>query len=274
MQPNTTKGTFLVATVLCLACSLLVSVAAVGLRPIQKENRLLKLRRNVLIAAGLWQEDFTNEDIDRLFENIDTVLVNLPRAPDAAWEAGTINTTLDPADYDPRKAASDPQMQVPIPDEMDIAGIKRREPVARVFLVRGEDGNVEQIVLPVYGKGLWSTLYGFLALDEDTRTVRGITFYQHGETPGLGGEIDNPTWKAQWGGKVAYNEQWQPQIDVVKGSVDPGDPDLEAKVDGLSGATITSNGVEGLVNYWLGDDAFGPFLERLRDGELSLPETE
>ena len=126
---------------------------------------------------------------------------------------------------------------------------------------------VDQIVLPVYGKGLWSTLYGFLALAADTRTVRGITFYQHAETPGLGGEVDNDDWKAQWIGRVALDDEYQPQIDVVRGVADP---DTDYQVDGLSGATITSNGVEGLVDYWLGDDGFGPFLERFRNGELEL----
>ena len=159
-----------------------------------------------------------------------------------------------------------PDQQVEIPGDIDVGGIKRREPVARVFLVM-VDGEVDQIVLPVYGKGLWSTLYGFLSLDADSRTVRGITFYKHAETPGLGGEIDNDDWKALWIGRVAMNDEYQPQIDVVKGVADPAET---SQVDGLSGATITSNGVEGLVNYWLSDDAFGPFLTRFRNGELNL----
>ena len=265
MKPDSTKRTFTVAFVLCLVCSLLVSVAAVGLRPLQKRNQELKLRRNVLKAAGLWQEEFTDQDVNATFESIEAILVNLPRSEEIG-EAGTINVTKDVATYDTRRAANDPDQQVLIPDGIDAAGIKRREPVARVFLVMNE-GAVDQIVLPVYGKGLWSTLYGFLALDADTRTVRGITFYEHAETPGLGGEIDNDDWKAQWAGKVALDDEYQPQIDVVKGVADP---DAANQVDGLSGATITSNGVEGLVEYWLGEDAFGPFLERFRNGELNL----
>jgi len=270
MQPNSVKGTFLVAATLCLVCSLLVSATAVGLRPLQKRNQQLKLRKNVLIAAGLWQDDFTDADVDRLFESVDTVLVNLPGRTEDAPEAGTLNQELDPATYDQTKASKQPASSVKIPEDQDIAKIRRREMVSAVYVVRGEDGAVEKLVLPVYGKGLWSTLYGFLALDADLKTIRGITFYKHGETPGLGGEVDNPAWKAQWDGKVAFDAQGRPQIDVVKGSVAPSDPDRDAKVDGLSGATITSKGVEGLVQYWLGDDGFGPFLSRLRDGELQL----
>jgi Na+-transporting NADH:ubiquinone oxidoreductase subunit C len=272
VQPDTTKGTFIVATVLCLVCSLLVSVAAVGLRPLQQRNQQFKLRRNVLKAAGLWQDDFTNEDVDREFDSIDTILVNLPRS-EQVGEPGTINDQdeFQVESYNPRRAANDPARQVRIPEEIDLAGIKRREPVARVFLVRNEAGAVDQIVLPVYGKGLWSTLYGFLALDSDTRTIQGITFYEHAETPGLGGEVDNEAWKAQWEGKVALDEDYHPQIELVKGAADP---DAANQIDGLSGATITSNGVEGLVDYWLGDDGFGPFLERFRNGELNLPATD
>lgn len=269
MQPDTTKGTFFVASVLCLICSLLVSAAAVGLRPIQKRNQQLKLRRNVLIAAGLWEDNFTNKDVDRAFESIKTILVNLPRS-EKFGEPGTINTELNPQTYDPRKASNDPELRVDIPEDLDLAGIKHREPVARVFLVMHE-GHVEQIVLPVYGKGLWSTLYGFLSLDADTRTVHGLTFYEQGETPGLGGEVENPVWKAKWVGKEALNADYQPQIDVVKGTAKPGS---DNEIDGLSGATITSNGVQGLVNYWLGDDGFGPFLQRFRNGELHLDDSE
>jgi Na+-transporting NADH:ubiquinone oxidoreductase subunit C len=131
-----------------------------------------------------------------------------------------------------------------------------------VYLVKGEDGAVSQYIFPVYGKGLWSTLYGFIALQRDLQTVNGITFYEHGETPGLGGEVDNPVWKASWSGKLALTPTGEPQIDVIKGKVDAGTLQPERKVDGLSGATITSVGVEGLVNYWLGPDAFGPFIAR------------
>lgn len=270
MQVDTTKGTFLVAIVLCLVCSLLVSVAAVGLRPLQKRNQVLEVRRNVLKAAGVWQEDFTSEDVDREFASIEPILVNLPRSGQPG-QPGTISDAFDVAAYDSRRAANDPALQVRIPEAIDSAGIKRREPVARVYLVRNDDGAVEQIVLPIYGKGLWSTLYGFLALDADTRTVRGITFYEHAETPGLGGEVDNENWQAQWSGRVALGDDDQPQINVVKGAADPAENN---QIDGLSGATITSNGVEGLVNYWLGEDAFGPFLQRFRNGELELADTE
>ncbi len=127
-----------------------------------------------------------------------------------------------------------------------------------------------QYVVPIYGKGLWSTLYGFIAIDADGKTIRGITFYEHKETPGLGGEVDNADWKAKWGNpelpKYAYDDEGHVAIRVMKGSINPSDDDAKYKIDGLSGATITSRGVTNLVQYWLGDDGFGPYLKKQTAG--------
>lgn len=275
-KPNTVSGTLIVAVGLCLICSLLVSSGAVLLRPQIEANKRLNMQRNVLVAAGLFDES-VNEDaqIPAIFENVETVLVNLPgRTTDGALDiddehAGELNDNLNVATYDPRKAAKDPKESVAIPANLDEAGIKRREKVTTAYVVKSEDGSIVQIVLPIYGKGLWSTLYGFLALKADDpkdMPVTGITFYEHAETPGLGGEVDNPKWKAQWPGKELLNSAGKPVLEVTK----PGQANAENEVDGMSGATITSNGVEGLINYWLGSDGFGPFLEHYRKGDLKL----
>ncbi len=276
LKPNTVSGTLIVATALCIVCSLLVSGAAVLLRPRIEANKLLKKQRNVLIAAGLFDpKKNTDRDIPGLFENVEPVLINLPAHTASGElmedddEAGRANQDLDIHTYDPRKAAKDPKESVPIPADLDQAGIRRRERVAVAYLVKGEDGSIGRIVLPVYGKGLWSTLYGFLALDADPSSgfpVAGITFYEQKETPGLGGEVENPKWKAQWPGKTLLNDAGAPVLDVTK----PGQAQAENQVDGLSGATITSNGVENLVNYWLGKDGFGPFLTLLKNGKLDF----
>ncbi len=262
-NPNTTKNTIIVAVVLCLVCSLLVSSVAVSLRPRIARNKELKLQRNVLKAAGLWKVGMTDADVQKQFESIGRVLVNLPGRSKNSPEAGTLNTTWG-EDYDPRKAAKDPHLAVKIPPKLDLAKIKQREPAAPVYLIQDDSGNIRQYIFPVYGKGLWSTLYGFLALDADLKTIRGITFYEHAETPGLGGEVDNEKWQASWQGKIAFNEESQPIIDVIKGTVEPTATGSEHQIDGLSGATITSTGVENLVNYWLGPDAFGPYLQKQR----------
>lgn len=137
------------------------------------------------------------------------------------------------------------------------------EPKRRVvYQVQGEGGGLKMLVLPIEGKGLWSTLRGFLALDADLVTIRGITFHSHAETPGLGGEIDNPKWKARWVGRKAFGPGGEVRIEVVKGAA--GSPtDDPYRVDGLSGATITARGVSHLVRFWLGEDGFGPYLREL-----------
>ena len=175
--------------------------------------------------------------------------------------------SFDVDKYDPRLAARDPELSVKISREADTAGIKRREKYAYIYKISDDNDQLTQIVLPIYGKGLWSTLYGFLALESDANTVAGITFYEHGETPGLGGEVENEQWQSQWIEKTVYDDQGEVELAVIKGQVDPSAPEATYKVDGLSGATITSNGVTGMIQYWLGPNGFGPYLDRLQRGE-------
>jgi len=263
MPRDSISRTLLVATVLCVVCSVLVSGAAVGLRGFQEENKRLDQQKNVLLAAGIFDEKVnSNADVQALFESIERVLIDLETGEPVD------PSVVDPETYDQRVASKDPTLSQPIAAEDDLAGIKQREKYAFVYLVK-KDGKLEQLVLPINGKGLWSTLYGFIALDVDTTTVRGITFYEHAETPGLGGEVDNPQWKALWPGKKVFGDvldhgEWEIEIEVVKGAASTEPKKATHQIDGLSGATITSRGVSNLVRYWLGPDAFGPYLENRR----------
>jgi Na+-transporting NADH:ubiquinone oxidoreductase subunit C len=253
MSRDSVAGTFLVAAVLCIVCSVLVSTAAVQLRPLQQANKDRFQKKNILIAADMYDESKSIED---LFADIESQIIDL--------ETGQIiaDGVVDAATFDQRAAAKDPALSVEIPSEKDIAGIKRREKYAQVYLVK-ENGAVSKVILPIYGKGLWSTLYGFVAIEADLNTIGGLTFYEHRETPGLGGEVDNPRWKSQWAGKLLHDESGEIRIEVVKGRVIAGSPNESSQVDGLSGATITSRGVSNLVRYWISEDAFGPYLEQL-----------
>jgi Na+-transporting NADH:ubiquinone oxidoreductase subunit C len=257
MKRDTVIGTFTVAALLCVVCSLLVSSAAVGLRPLQVSNRALEKKRNILEAAGL----ASGRDavaVDEAFRRIETRVVELATGQYVGTE------TIDPATYDPVAASRNPEQSIAIAQEDDVAAIKRREKYALVHLVNNDAGEVEQIVLPVRGMGLWSTLYGFVSIDRDLKTVHGLTFYEHSETPGLGGEVDNLDWKSQWHGKLLFDDRGEIRIEVIKGTVDPGSPESMYQVDGLSGATITSRGVTNLLHYWFGDHGFGPYLGELR----------
>ncbi|MEN8258716.1 MAG: Na(+)-translocating NADH-quinone reductase subunit C [Thermodesulfobacteriota bacterium] len=250
------RKTFGVAFLLCIVCALLVSSAAVLLRPRQEMNRTLDLKKNILLAGGLLKDAKAGrQEIEEAFDNVEAVVVDL--------ESGDMVAGLEPAAFDPRRPVVDPALRHLIPTALDKAKIKVRSRYGVIYLVK-ENGETRQIILPVQGKGLWSTLYGFIALAKDTKTVKGITFYQHGETPGLGGEVDRPEWQAQWQGKIVFDPEWLPNIRLVKGGKDA-DPEVAAhQVDAISGATITSRGVENMLLYWLGQDGFGPFLAQMR----------
>ena len=122
--------------------------------------------------------------------------------------------------------------------------------------------NIKKLILPIRGYGLWGTLYGYIAIESDFNTVSGIEFYDHKETPGLGAEVDNPRWKSSWKGKKIYNND-QVALEVIKGKVDTGDIESEYKIDGLSGATITSRGVTNMVSYWFSDSGYANLLKEL-----------
>ncbi|WP_432734839.1 Na(+)-translocating NADH-quinone reductase subunit C [Maridesulfovibrio sp. FT414] len=250
MSNDSTKKVFTVAFSLCLVCSLLVSAAAVGLKSIQEENKVIERKENILKAAGIYDE---NVPVDELYKQIEPKVVDL-----ATGEYVDMDATA----YDQRKSAKDPALSIDIPAEEDGAGIGRRAKYASVYLLK-EDGRLKRVVLPLHGKGLWSTMYGFIALEPDLNTVKNFGFYEHAETPGLGGEVDNPNWKALWVDKTVYNENGDPVIDVIKGSVNAEDPQASYKVDGLAGATLTSRGVANLVRFWLGQGGFAPYLKRL-----------
>ena len=268
LPKDSMANTLVVSLALCVVCSLLVSTAAVGLKGIQQKNKQLDQQRNILAAAGLTvdrdgeaitADKMTSKEIEKLFdERVTRKMVDL--------ESGSYVEDPD-ASFDPRKAARDPSENVSVEGPFDI-GQANREKKTWVFLV--QDGEtVEQYIVPVYGMGLWSTLYGYVAVDSDFRTIKGLTYYEHAETPGLGGEVENPKWKAQWVGKQIYSEGADVEtasvndirVGVAKGS--PSGDNAKYMVDGLSGATITSRGVDSMLKYWFSDEGFGPYFKQL-----------
>lgn len=258
MRSFSVKYIILFSIAICGVCSILVSGAAVSLADAQNLNKALDKKRNVLLAAGMAKSDekISKEEIQKRFERFQPVLVDLATGKE-----------IDDANagaFDQQKAKKDPAQSSLAP--ANNAGILRVPNKVLVYKVLGDDGKVEMLVLPIEGYGLWSTLYGFLALDGDTTTVKGLTYYEHGETPGLGGEVENPRWRSLWVGRKAYDDNWEPKISVIKGAAGPVAEDPH-HVDGLSGATITSRGVSNMMDFWLGEHGFGPYLKTLREGK-------
>ncbi|QEY24325.1 Na(+)-translocating NADH-quinone reductase subunit C [Neisseria animalis] len=243
-------GTLAVVIAVSLVCSVVVAGSAVGLKPIQNEQKARDKQSYILSVAGLLA---AGTDIPKVYaERIE------PRTVDLA----TGEYVEAPAGFDARAAAKKPEESININPEDDFAGLKTRAKLAEVYLVKDESGKVNQIVLPMHGNGLWSVMYGFVSVRPDGNTINGITYYEQGETPGLGGEIANPLWQQKFVGKKLYNEQGNVAIRVGKGA----GTDTEHGVDGLSGATLTTKGVQGSFNYWFGENGYKPYLAKLKSG--------
>ena len=235
---------------LCLLCSLIVSTASVTLAPLHKQNKKNELNVSILQVAGIYRPDVAVED---LFAQVQPKMVDLDK--------GVYVDDPNPDNFDMVAAARTPDFGTPLADAADIAGIGYLPRYAKVYLISSE-GELDKIVLPIYGYGLWSMLYGFITLEADANTVYALQFYQHGETPGLGGRVDDPKWRALWHGKKVYGIDHKPKLSVVKGQVSKNDPSFPYKVDGLSGATLTSLGVDHIVRFWFGETGYRKFLEK------------
>lgn len=254
---DSVSGTLIVAFLVCLVCAIVVSSAAVALKPLQEANIERDRQKNILAAAGLLDP---NLSIEEQFATVQTRVVDL--------RTGTYTDAVDPITYDHLKAAkttSDFSSSFADLGADDLAKIGRRENYSVVYLIDDDNGNLDKVILPIRGYGLWSTMQGFVALEEDLTTVAGIGFFAHGETPGLGGEIDNADWKSSWTGKQVYKDD-EVSLSVIKGTVAPGSADESYQVDGLAGATLTTKGVDNLVKFWLGEQGFAQYLAKLRVG--------
>lgn len=260
MSNDSIKKTVLVVLGVCLVCSLLVSTAAVALFPLQEVNRKLDKVKNILVAGELFSE---GTDIAKTYdEKIEPVLIELASGEPVSEEK--FDDVLNEENFDITVLANHSQYGRSIPQPQDLADIKVSPKYMLVYYIK-EAEQINRIILPVYGKGLWSTMYAFLALDKDLETVTGVTFYEHGETPGLGGEIENPRWNNLWKGKDAFDDNFNVQLEIIKGTVDRNRPQAIYQIDGLSGATITARGVDKMIKFWLGDNGYEPFLNKLRE---------
>lgn len=257
---DTIRRTLVVALLLSVAFSVIVSTAAVTLRPLQEANEQLSIRSNMLAAAGMLTPGATDDEVRSAFDEFEVLLVEMGTGKIVDPEVVGVSNA---ADFDDRRAARNPELSRSL--DNDPAGINRQVKYAKAYVLRDGD-DIGRIVLPVHGYGLWSTMYGFLALEGDANTVIGLGFYEHAETPGLGGEIDNPRWRAQWPGKKVYEEgnTMEPRLRVVQG----GGPSDDHDVDGLSGATLTSRGVSNMMTFWLGEQGYAQFLDKARQGDI------
>ena len=234
----------IIPLIACIACAVIVSVTAVSVRPEQNLNIENEKKLKILAAAGI-----VTDEVEKEFSKIETLYVDF-----ASNQLVQVENN-----YDHIKASASVEASSIVPKDQDIAILKRRENIAPIYVWYSDEEQLQKVVLPIRGYGLWGTLYGYISLDADLNTVKGIEYYDHKETPGLGGEVDNPTWKSDWNGKKVYDSSGKVILYVTKG---PSSEEYE--IDGISGATLTSNGVTNMIRYWLGENGYGPVLEKLR----------
>ncbi|MDH5311121.1 MAG: NADH:ubiquinone reductase (Na(+)-transporting) subunit C [Gammaproteobacteria bacterium] len=246
----------LVAVGVAFVCSVMVSTTRVLLVPSDAGAVDIAKARHVLVAGGLSPSAGSYDDNEVLvrFRELRPVLVDL--------ETGIEVDAPDAASYDQRAAAIDPEQSVAIPKDRDLAQLGRRAKYALAYLLPPHNGS-GGVVLPVHGKGMWSTIYGYVGLGPDLNTIHGVSFYEQAETPGVGDRFLEPTWLASWRGKSIYGEDGTLRFEVALPQA--GGSPAGHRVDAISGATVTSERIGAMIGYWLGPDCFGPYLERLRD---------
>ncbi|NRA42903.1 MAG: Na(+)-translocating NADH-quinone reductase subunit C [Pseudomonadales bacterium] len=238
-------NTLVVAMVLCLVCSILVSAVAVALKPQQTANKELDLRKNIISAAGLLKPNATAEDINDTFAKFESKLVDI--------ETGMY---VDSADNTALVARADAP-----------AGLATVKQYQEVFVYQ-PTGTPELYVLPIYGPGLWGAMYGFLVLESDANTIKGLSYYQHKETPGLGANVELDSWKSLWQGKSAFADNGKVNIVVGSKNISNATPKTDdGYIDGLSGATLTTAGVNSMIRFWLGEPGFANYLNNIKAGE-------
>ena len=272
--PNESRTkTVVVAFLVSLVCAVLVSAATVVLRPIQTANRAAEERARIAeLVRGV-------PGMSALLEQSGGTLSTLA----VELDSGRAAADVTPATLD--VALADPANWTALEPGADPAGLGRRPDYAQVFLLRdgdgqsdgqgdgqgdgrgdgrgdGEGGGVSLALLPITGRGYGGRIDALLALQGDMNTIAGIAITRHAETPGLGGRIEEASWRASFPGTEVRDASGRIRFDVARGEAS-----TAHEVDGITGATRTGNGIAGMVRFWLGPDGYGPLLRAIERGE-------
>ena len=256
MNNDSPQKALLVVFLVALVCSVLVSVTSVTLKPIQQRNQLVERSKNIIALTGLVEAGvkLSNDEILEAVEQLDIRILDIA--------TGNFDDSIDPADFDARAAVNDPELSIAIPAANDIASLGRRSRYATVYLV-WQNEELSRIILPIVGQGMWSTIYGYIALENDLNTIGAVSFYEQTETAGLGDQIQRPDWQAQWQGRKLFGKEGNIRFRVGPGTISPGSPAAAFQVDGLSGATVTADAVTRIIAYWFGTNGYQSFLQNM-----------
>jgi len=256
MNNDSPQKALLVVFAVALVCSILVSAASVVLKPIQLRNQLVEKSRNVIALTGLIEpgESLTNEEVLDAIEQLDIRVIDI--------DTGEFAPDIDPAQFDSRAAVNDPEQSIAIPSALDIANLSRRSSYDVIYLVR-VDGQLSRVIFPIVGQGMWSTIRGYIALESDLNTIGAVSFYEQGETAGLGDQIQKPDWQAQWQGRQLFDSSNNIRFRIGPGKIEANSQAAKHQVDGLSGATVTADAVTRMITYWFGPNGYKPFLDKM-----------
>lgn len=255
LKKDSVMGTMVFIVTLSLLCSFMIT----GTAELLKERKLVKkrdeLKRYVLMAADV--DISGDKDFRAIFEkSVTPILIDI--------ESGAIEPKerIEVMDFDERMAAINPEKSRK--PKKDTARIRSRADEVRVFKVFDDQGQLSSVVMPIYGKGLWSIIYGYVALKPDFNTIENIVIYEHGETPGIGDFLNDPEWTDKFRDKLVFDEAGKVALKVVKGGAKEGDV---SGVDAVSGATMTGRGVQRSIQFWFGEEGFKTFLDKLKASE-------
>lgn len=250
--PNESRAKTLVMAFLVSAiCALLVSGATVVLRPIQTANRAAEQQARLEnLIAGI---PGMTELLSQSGGSLSTVVIDLNAA------AVAVDVTPDTLSV----ALDDSSNWTGLTAAQDLAGLGQRPNYAQVFFLRGADGELSLALLPISGAGYNGPIDAIIALRADMNTIAGLAITNQAETPGLGARIEEPAWLGQFSGKSVADASGTVRFAVAKGVAGS-----EYEVDGITGATRTSNAVTRTIRFWLGDDGYGPLLAAIRRGEF------
>ena len=245
----------LVVMLTALVCSVLVTLTAVKWQPIQQAYQNLDRNRALVEISGLIHEteQLTNSEVISLLQKIEARVVNL----------GTGETDLshNPKTFDGWLADNNPELSEEIPTELDLAKLKHRSRLVNAYLIiDSENGQLKRLVLPIYGKGMWSKIFGFIAVENDLNTIAGITFYQQTETAGIGDKILDPNWQKSWRGRKLFDENNTLLHGGDLNRISPSELGALHQIDAISGATVTVDAVKDMVRYWFGPHGYINFL--------------
>jgi Na+-transporting NADH:ubiquinone oxidoreductase subunit C len=252
----------LVVTVTALVCSILVTFTVVKLQPIQKSYQNIERNRALVQISGLTNDInlLSDREIVNIFQKIEARIIDL--------RVGQFDTKYNPDTFDTWTIDNNPELSIPIPTENDIAHLSRRSQLITVYLVKDKD-TMDRILLPIYGQGMWSKIYGFIALETDLNTIADIIIYKQAETSGIGDKILNSDWQSSWRKRKIYDDKGRLQIGIKGGQSDQKSLVSVHQIDAITGATVTVDAVKNLVRYWFGVHGYEPFLDNFR-AEVNL----